>query len=36
MVQGRFERDGDVRNVVGKRFTDLPVARLTHAARSFH
>src|SRR5687767_207066 len=36
MVQGKFERDGDVRNVVGKRFTELPVARLTHAARSFH
>src|SRR5688500_4381918 len=36
MVEGRFERDGDVRNVVGKRFSDLPVARLTHAARSFH
>jgi len=36
LVDGRFERDGDVRNVVGKRFADLPVARLTHAARSFH
>ncbi len=36
MVHGKFERDGDVRNVVGKRFSELPVARLTHAARSFH
>ena len=36
LVEGRFERDGDVRNVVGKRFIELPVGRLTHAARSFH
>jgi error-prone DNA polymerase len=35
-VHGKFERDGDVRNVIGKRFSELPVARLTHAARSFH
>ncbi|MDQ3674371.1 MAG: hypothetical protein M3365_08355, partial [Gemmatimonadota bacterium] len=36
LVQGRFERDGDVRNVVGKWFRELRVAQLTHAARSFH
>jgi len=35
-VDGKFERDGDVRNVVGKRFTELHVARLTHASRNFH
>ncbi len=36
VVQGRFERDGGVRNVIGQRFRELEVARLTHAARSFH
>lgn len=36
VVRGRFERDGDVRNVIGKKFSELKVARLTHAARSFH
>jgi hypothetical protein len=36
MVHGKFERDGDVRNVIGKRFSELPVTRLTHAARNFH
>lgn len=35
MVQGRFERDGNVLNVVGKRFRELDVKRLEHRARSF-
>jgi error-prone DNA polymerase len=35
VVQGRFEKDGNVLNVVGKRFKDLDVKRLEHKARSF-
>ena len=35
VVQGRFERDGNVLNVVGKRFRELDVKRLEHRARSF-
>jgi hypothetical protein len=34
-VQGRFEKDGNVLNVVGKRFKELEVKRLEHRARSF-
>jgi len=35
VVQGRFERDGNVLNVVGKRFKELDMKRLEHRARSF-
>jgi error-prone DNA polymerase len=35
LVQGRFEKDGNVLNVVGKRFKELEVKRLEHRARSF-
>ncbi len=35
VVLGRFERDGEVRNVVGRRFKELQVRRLTHVSRSF-
>jgi error-prone DNA polymerase len=35
LVQGRFEKDGNVLNVVGKRFKELEVKRLEHTARSF-
>ncbi|MEJ7761063.1 MAG: error-prone DNA polymerase [Gemmatimonadaceae bacterium] len=35
VVRGRFERDGNVLNVVGKRFRELDVKRLEHRARSF-
>jgi error-prone DNA polymerase len=35
VVQGRFEKDGNVLNVVGKRFKELDVRRLEHKARSF-
>jgi error-prone DNA polymerase len=35
IVQGRFEKDGNVLNVVGKRFKELDVKRLEHRARSF-
>jgi error-prone DNA polymerase len=35
VVLGRFERDGEVRNVVSRRLKELQVRRLTHAARSF-
>jgi error-prone DNA polymerase len=35
VVQGRFEKDGNVLNVVGKRFKELEVKRLEHRARSF-
>ncbi len=36
LVQGRFERDGQVINVVGRRFRELRVRRLTHTSRDFH
>jgi error-prone DNA polymerase len=35
VVQGRFEKDGNVLNVIGKRFKELEVKRLEHQARSF-
>ncbi len=35
LVQGRFEKDGNVLNVVGKRFKELSVKQLEHRARSF-
>lgn len=35
LVQGRFEKDGNVLNVVGKRFKELDVKRLEHRVRSF-
>ena len=35
VVLGRFERDGEVRNVVSRRLKELQVRRLTHTARSF-
>jgi error-prone DNA polymerase len=35
IVQGKFEKDGNVLNVVGKRFKELEVKRLEHRARSF-
>ncbi|HUQ47103.1 MAG TPA: DNA polymerase III subunit alpha, partial [Gemmatimonadaceae bacterium] len=35
LVQGRFEKDGNVLNVVGKRFKELQVRQLEHRARSF-
>jgi error-prone DNA polymerase len=36
MVEGKFERDGGVRNVIGKKFNDLKVKQLVHASRDFH
>ncbi|HEY3258424.1 MAG TPA: error-prone DNA polymerase [Gemmatimonadaceae bacterium] len=35
VVQGRFEKDGNVLNVVGNRFKELNVRPLEHTARSF-
>jgi error-prone DNA polymerase len=35
VVKGRFEKDGNVLNVVGERFKELNVRRLEHTARSF-
>jgi error-prone DNA polymerase len=35
IVQGKFEKDGNVLNVVGKRFKELEIKRLEHRARSF-
>ncbi|GAC1453034.1 MAG: hypothetical protein PVSMB1_01150 [Gemmatimonadaceae bacterium] len=35
-VQGKFERDGNVRNVIGKNFRELKVRQLVHASRDFH
>jgi hypothetical protein len=35
LVAGRFERDGEVRNVVGDRFEELTYGRLTHVSRDF-
>lgn len=35
IVSGRFERDGRVLNVVGKRFRELDIKKLEHRARSF-
>jgi hypothetical protein len=36
VVQGRFERDGGVRNVIGRKFSELKVKQLVHASRDFH
>jgi error-prone DNA polymerase len=36
VVQGRFERDDGVRNVIGYKFNDLKVKPLIHASRDFH
>jgi error-prone DNA polymerase len=36
VVDGEFQRDGRVVNVLGKRFRELDGGKLTHAARSFH
>ena len=35
LVQGRFERDGPVMNVVGRKFRKLAVRELTYASRDF-
>jgi hypothetical protein len=35
IVERRFEKDGNVLNVVGKRFKELDLKRLDHRARSF-
>jgi error-prone DNA polymerase len=35
VVQGRFEKDGNVLNVIGQRFRELNVRHLEHQARSF-
>jgi error-prone DNA polymerase len=35
VVQGKFEKDGNVLNVVGQKFKELDVRRLEHTARSF-
>jgi error-prone DNA polymerase len=36
MVEGKFERDDGVRNVIGRKFTELQVKQLVHASRDFH
>lgn len=36
MVEGKFERDDGVRNVIGKKFRELEVQQLVHASRDFH
>ncbi|HEU5171186.1 MAG TPA: error-prone DNA polymerase [Gemmatimonadales bacterium] len=35
LVQGRFERDGPVMNVVGRRFKELKLGRIAYASRDF-
>jgi error-prone DNA polymerase len=35
VVRGRFEKDGNLLNVVGEKFKELNVRRLEHTARSF-
>jgi error-prone DNA polymerase len=35
VVKGRFEKDGNVLNVIGEKFKELNVRRLEHTARSF-
>ena len=35
-VEGWFERDGGVRNVIGRKFSELKVKQLIHASRDFH
>lgn len=36
MVEGKFERDDGVRNVIGRKFSELEVKQLVHASRDFH
>jgi error-prone DNA polymerase len=36
VVEGKFERDGGVMNVVGRRFRELEVEKLVHGSRDFH
>ena len=36
MVEGRFEREGRVLNVVGMRFRTLQVGRLAFRSHDFH
>jgi len=36
VVEGKFERDDGVRNVIGKKFRELKVKQLVHASRDFH
>jgi len=36
MVEGKFERDDGVRNVIGRKFSALKVRELVHASRDFH
>jgi error-prone DNA polymerase len=36
LVEGKFERDGDVRNVVGAVYRELKVRNLAHASHDFH
>jgi len=36
VVRGKFERDGGVRNVIGRKFSELKVKQLVHASRDFH
>jgi hypothetical protein len=33
--KGRFEKDGNVLNVIGEKFRELNVRHLEHTARSF-
>ena len=36
IVEGKFERDDGVRNVIGRKFSELKVRELVHASRDFH
>ena len=36
VVEGQFERDGGVTNVVGRRFKELDVGRLVYGSHDFH
>ena len=36
LVEGKFERDDGVRNVIGRKFSELKVRELVHASRDFH
>ena len=36
IVEGKFERDDGVRNVIGRKFSELQVKQLVHASRDFH
>jgi error-prone DNA polymerase len=35
LVQGRFEREGEVMNVIGRRFKELSMRRIQYASRNF-